>query len=269
MDNKQLDLKKYGPWALIVGGSDGLGESFARKLGAQGFKLVLAARRPGPLNALAEDLRAQGVEVKTVSVDMTKPDGLDLIRTVTDALEIGLLIYNAGVVGGPADFVKQNPEQYQGYIALNVTGHAELSHHFGGLMFERRRGGILLVGSTGSFMGSPGLAIYCGVKAFSRIFSEGFWYEGQKYGVDVLHLCVAFTNTPTIVNLGLDVTHAQSSDVAALEGLDNLANGPIFIAGGRGEVESVMQRSLLPGRAQAIRDSVIDVGPSYEPGSTS
>ena len=68
---------------------------------------------------MAEDLRAKGAEVRTVSADMTKSNGLDLIRAVTDDLEIGLLIYNAGVVGGPADFVKQDPEQYQGYIALN------------------------------------------------------------------------------------------------------------------------------------------------------
>lgn len=51
-----MDLEKYGPWALVVGGSEGIGESYARKLAAQGFNLVLTARKTGPLQALAEDL---------------------------------------------------------------------------------------------------------------------------------------------------------------------------------------------------------------------
>jgi short-subunit dehydrogenase len=259
---ENLDLEKYGPWALIVGGSDGVGEAFSRKLAAQGFKLVIAARREGPLNALADDLRGQGAEVRVLSVDMTDPTALQKVEAATDDIEVGLLIYNAGVVGGPDDFINQDPAQFRGYIDLNVLRPAELSHHFGGLMSRRGRGGIILVGSTGSFMGSPGLAVYCGVKAFSRIFSEGFWLESQKYGVDVLHLVLGFTATPTIERLGLDTRYAQSPDDAAQEGLDNLAHGPLWIANGPANLEGVVARSEIAGRAEAIRASVIQTGSS-------
>lgn len=249
-----MDLKAYGPWALIIGGSDGLGESFARKLAAQGFKLVLVARRPGPLEALAEDLRAQGVEVRIASVDMTQPDALEQVGKVTDDIEVGLLIYNAGVILGGGEFIRQPPEHYLRNIALNVTGHAAFSHHYGGLMCARGRGGIILVGSTGSFMGSPGLsAMYCGVKAFSRIFSEGIWHEMEKHGVAVLHFCLDYTDTPTNQKQGLDLAHAQSPDSAAQQALDNISNGPILIAGGQAQFDGAAQRSLLPGRAEAVR----------------
>lgn len=251
-----MDPKKYGPWALVIGGSDGTGESFVRKLAAQGLNMVIVSRRPGPLNALAEDLRAQGAEVRTASVDMTEPDALDQVRKVTDDIEVGLLIYNAGVVVVPSDFIKQDPEHYRRNIALNVTGHVEFSHHYGRLMCTRGRGGIILVGSNGSFMSSPGLpAIYCGVKAFSRIFSEGIWHEMEKHGVDVLHFCLDFTGTPTNQKQGIDITHAQSPDSAAQQALDNIANGPILIAGGPAQFEGAAQRSLLPGRAEAVRAS--------------
>jgi short-subunit dehydrogenase len=260
MGGENLDLGKYGPWALIVGGSDGVGEAFAHKLAAQGFKLIIAARRPGPLNALAEELRGQGAEVRTLSVDMTEPAALQKVQAATSDIEVGLLIYNAGVVGGPDDFIKQDPEQFRGYIDLNVLRPAELSHHFGGLMCSRGRGGIILVGSTGSFMGSPGLAIYCGVKAFSRIFSEGFWFESQKYGVDVLHLVLGFTATPTIERLGLDTSFAQAPDAAAQEGLDNLAHGPIWIANAEANLDGVVARSQVSNRAEAVRASVIPTG---------
>src|SRR5580692_10972129 len=47
-----ITAEKYGPWAVIAGGSEGLGASFARNLGSHGINLVLIARRPGPLEEL-------------------------------------------------------------------------------------------------------------------------------------------------------------------------------------------------------------------------
>jgi short-subunit dehydrogenase len=65
------DLKKYGPWALITGGSEGVGAEAARQLAADGFKLVLVARKPEPLEALKAELEAKGTEVRIKSVDLS------------------------------------------------------------------------------------------------------------------------------------------------------------------------------------------------------
>ena len=81
-----MDVEKYGPWALVIGGSEGVGAAFARKLAAGGFKLVLLARKPGPLEALAAELREGGAEVRVLSVDLTQPDALQRARSVTDDL---------------------------------------------------------------------------------------------------------------------------------------------------------------------------------------
>lgn len=256
-----MTLKKYGPWALIVGGSEGVGESFARKLATQGFKLVLAARKSGPLKTLAEELGAKGVEVRTLSMDLTKPEALQKARAVTDDIEIGLLIYNAGVVPTHGDFVKQDPELHRSLVAINVLGQAEFTHHYGGLMCERRRGGIIVVGSMGSFVGSPNLTVYCGVKAFSRIFSEGLWFECEKYGVDVLHMCLGFTATPSLQRLGIDTSLAARPDAIAQEGLDNIAHGPILLAGGRPTHERALAYSRIENRAEVVRASVIQIVP--------
>ena len=51
--------QKYGPWAVIAGGSEGVGASFAHQLGAAGINLVLIARKPGPLEATAQEVRAR------------------------------------------------------------------------------------------------------------------------------------------------------------------------------------------------------------------
>lgn len=101
-----MDAKKYGPWALLIGGSEGVGAAFARKLAASGFKLVLVARKRGPLDEVAAELRANGAEVRVLSADLSQPDVLDKVRTVTDDVEIGLLIYNAGANSTRGMFVE-------------------------------------------------------------------------------------------------------------------------------------------------------------------
>src|SRR5882757_7197729 len=63
--------EQYGPWAVIAGGSEGTGESFAVRLAAQGVNLVLVARKPAPLEALAERLRKSSkVQVRTLAQDL-------------------------------------------------------------------------------------------------------------------------------------------------------------------------------------------------------
>lgn len=248
-----MQLERYGPWALIVGGSEGVGASFARKLAAGGFKLVLAARKPGPLETLAEELRGQGAEVRTLSIDLAKHDAIERMRTITDDIEIGLMIYNAGANEMRGNFVELAPETYRAVIGVNVVGQSEFARHYGAAMCARGRGGMILTGSLSGFIGSPGLATYGGAKAFSRIFSEALWAECAPFGVDVLHLVIGFTATPAMERLGIDVAKAQSPDEVAQEGLDNLANGPIWIMGGQAGRDLATLRSKLENRAETLK----------------
>jgi short-subunit dehydrogenase len=244
--------ENYGPWALIVGGSEGIGASFARKLAAAKFNLVIVARKPGPLEEVAGDARRFGVEVRCVSADLSNADALDKVRAATDDIEVGFLIYNAGANNTRGNFVELDPEVYRSVIAITVVGQAEFVRHYGGLMRTRGRGGIILGGSASNFLGSPTLAAYTGAKAFSRIFSESLWAECKPLGIDVLHMVIGFTDTPAMRRLGLDTSKAQSPDDAAQEALDNLKNGPLLILGGPKAVELAVRRSSLENRAELI-----------------
>ena len=248
-----MDLQKYGPWALVVGGSEGVGASFARMLAADGFKLVLVARKPGPLQALAGELAATGTEVRILSADLSHADALDRVRTVTDDIDVGLLIYNAGANNTRGNFVELPAEVTRAVIAINVTGQSEFARHYGAAMCRRGRGGMILCGSQSGYMGAPSLAAYTAAKAFSRVFTEALWAECGALGVDVLHLNVGFTATPAMERLGIDTAAAQTPDEVAREGLDNIANGPVWIAGGEASRERARQRSVVDGRADAIR----------------
>src|SRR6185312_3038686 len=100
----------------------------------------------------------------------------------------------------------------------NVIGQSEFARHYGARMRPRGRGGIILAGSMAGYMGAPSLAAYCGAKAFSRIFTEALWAEGQAFGIDVLHLCIGFTATPAMQRLGYDLSAAQAPEAVAQEG---------------------------------------------------
>ena len=88
--------------ALITGASAGLGREFARQLAAGGKDLVLVARRPEPMEALAGELRAaHGVNVEVLSADLSDPatPGQLFEEVSGRGLEIDFLVNNAGSEG--------------------------------------------------------------------------------------------------------------------------------------------------------------------------
>ncbi|RZI87138.1 MAG: SDR family NAD(P)-dependent oxidoreductase [Microbacterium sp.] len=247
------DRETYGPWALIAGGSEGLGAEFATQLAADGFNLVLLARKPVPLEETATACRALGVEVRPLAVDLTDPRAVAKVTAETDDIEVGLLIYNAGANTHSEEFLDGDLDAFGEVVTLNVTTLMALVHHYGNAMRSRGRGGIILVGSMASYMGSTHHTVYGGVKAFSRIFAESLWLELREHGVHVVELVLGVTRTPAMARVGLDfevpgMKVAEPADVAR-EGLANLANGPVHIAAGNDEYLSMRTH---PDRAKVV-----------------
>ncbi|QIK76154.1 SDR family NAD(P)-dependent oxidoreductase [Nocardioides piscis] len=230
------DLQKYGPWAVVAGGSEGVGASFAHQLAEAGFNLVLLARKAGPLEETAAAARGHGVDVRTLAVDLTEPDALKQVREVTDDLEVGLLVFNAGANTYGHEFVTGDLDGFQRVIDLNIHAQLALVHHFGAPMRERRRGGILLVGSLAGFMGQAQISIYSAVKAFCRVFAEGLWLEMREHDVDVVEFVLGVTRTPAMARAGLNFDipglHVSEPDDVARQALAALRDGPVQVAAG-------------------------------------
>lgn len=246
------DPTTYGPWAVIAGGSEGVGASFARQLAESGLNLVLLARKPGPLAETAEAARALGVEVRTLAVDLVEPDALEQIREVTDDVEVGLLVFNAGANTYGHEFVTGELDRFQQVIDLNITTQLALVQHFGAPMKQRRRGGILLVGSLAGFMGQAQISIYSAVKAFCRVFAEGLWLEMREHDVDVVEFVLGVTRTPAMARAGLNFDipgmHVSEPDDVARQALAALRDGPVQVAAGNEravEVRSGTDRARL------------------------
>jgi short-subunit dehydrogenase len=194
------------------------------------------ARKPGPLEALATEIRQRyGTEIRTLALDLTADDMLKQLEQVTQDIEVGLLIYNAGSMDRMPEFLDDTHEGVLHTIERNVVGPAVLCHHFGREMRERGRGGILLVSSLAALAGCGRTVCYAATKAFDQILAEGLWYELRPSGVDVLCLMLGTTRTPAMERLGMRMDDpanpAMDPDDAAREGLEQLPHGPTWIAG--------------------------------------
>jgi len=251
MNNIKPD--QYGPWALIAGGSEGIGLCFARELAAAGFNLLLLARRNEPLQAARQQLCSEfPVAIRTHTLDLTATDLEEQLAGIISGLEIGLLIYNAGAMHGVGLFLDEPLEKARKLIRLNCHGPVVFSHHLGNAMRARGRGGIILLSSLSGLTGGAYVATYAATKAFDIVLAESLWAELAPHGVHVLGLVAGATDTPAMAATGVSFASGEAMDPAdvARAGLQQLPHGPVHIAGDGNR----MAASLLRGddRRQSI-----------------
>jgi len=278
MSGLDPDFKeKYGPWALVCGASDGIGEAFAQQLAAAGVNVVLMARREALLQEVARRLEADhNVETRLLVADLTSPELMEDVRSATQDLEIGLLIYVTGAATDHIDFVDAGLDFWIQQLRLNCDGPVLLGHHFGAKMRSRRRGGMMFLTSLACQSGASRLSIYCGTKAFDQMFAESLWHEMSPYGVDVLSLMVGATHTPTAdETLGLDFTAlfpdpdmVATAEQVARDGLENIGNGPVYVASDL--MRDALQHLSPQARAEAVESgslmtAQLDRFDAYEP----
>jgi hypothetical protein len=186
------------PVALVTGASAGIGVEFARQLAAQGYDLVLVARRGDRLDVLAAHISAAnpGCNVRVMARDLALPEAPAEIASELGraGVELDLLVNNAGH-GLIGTFVKQPPENAAAQIAVNVAALVALTRAFVPGMVARRSGGVINVASTASFQAVPNMAVYGATKAFVLSFSEAVHEEVRHTGVRVVALCPGATST--------------------------------------------------------------------------
>jgi short-subunit dehydrogenase len=228
--------ERYGPWAVVAGGSDGIGASFARALARRGLDLVLLARRAEVLDAFAAEVRAaHGVQVRTVVADLTGPQAIAELAAATADLEIGLFIANAGGDDSTALFLDKDLDKHLALVRRNCLSVIEAAYRFGGPMVRRGRGGVIVASSGAAWAGGAHLAAYGATKAFDLILAEGLWAEWHDLGVDVLGLVITATDTPSMHRAleakGGSFGPLADPDDVAVAALDHLGDGPTWMCG--------------------------------------
>ncbi len=200
MTQDNMSVKQtYGPWALILGASEGVGSAFVCALAEQGLNIVLVSRRQSTMEAVAADVRDRfPVETRILELDLFSPDAMQTLNGATEDLEIGFVVNCAGGDADFGPFLDRSIESQEALLHRNCTLLMRTCHHFGSQMVKRGRGGIVILSSGAAVAGAPGLATYSGTKAFDLLFAESLWGELKPKGVDVLCLMLADTDTPTL-----------------------------------------------------------------------
>jgi len=184
-------------YALVTGASSGIGECFARALGARQWNLVLVARTEQKLSALAEELgSAHGIQAAPLPVDLSAPGAAGRLAAILQErqLEIGLLVNNAGF-GARGRFDRLSLDRQSEMLRLNVHALMELTHWLLSPMLEKRQGAIINVSSTSGFQPVPFTAVYSATKALVTSFSMSLAEELRPHGIIVVTLCPGGTQT--------------------------------------------------------------------------
>ncbi|MCC5859232.1 MAG: SDR family oxidoreductase [Ectothiorhodospiraceae bacterium] len=195
MSIKQLfDLT--GRVAMITGGSRGLGLQMAEALGELGAKIAITARKQHELDAAAEQLRAQGVDVLTVAGNLAQ---FDTIPGMADQVirhfgPIDILVNNAGTSwGAPAE--DYPVDGWNKVMDLNVNALWLLTQYVGReCMIPRRYGKIINIASTAGLRASmdmQAIAYYTSKGAVVN-HTRGLASEWGRHNITVNAICPGF-----------------------------------------------------------------------------
>lgn len=183
--------------ALITGASAGIGAAFAELLAAEGFDLVLVARRAERLDQLGQALADKyGIAARSLPADLADPASPARIcdQLAEWGMEIDVLINNAGLSGSTA-FTETPWEKIAAELQIQVNTATELIHRLAPAMQARRWGRIINLSSIAAFQPPAESLLYTGIKTYTLNMSQALNMELSRDGVHVTALCPGFTHS--------------------------------------------------------------------------
>lgn len=154
--------------AIITGASSGIGRAAALLFSSEGAAVVLNARGKAALEGVAEEIRARGGKVRTVTGDVSHPETHEAL--VAEAVEafggLDIAFNNAGTVGPVKPLADVAVTEWQATLAVNLTSAFLASRCQIPAMLKRNGGTIIFTSSfVGTSVGLPDMATYAAAKA--------------------------------------------------------------------------------------------------------
>jgi NADP-dependent 3-hydroxy acid dehydrogenase YdfG len=165
-----------GKIVFISGASSGIGAATALAFGAEGARLLLAARRTDKLTEIATQAMERGAEaVHTIALDVR--DRQVVAQTIAELpaewAAIDILVNNAGLSRGLDKLYAGNIDDWEEMIDTNVKGLLYVTRAVVPGMVERGSGHVVNLGSTAGEITYPGGAVYCATKAAEHALNDG------------------------------------------------------------------------------------------------
>jgi uncharacterized protein len=181
------------PLAVVTGASSGIGLELAKLFAAADFNLVIAAE-DDELHQAAAGIRAAGVSVDAVQVDLATPPGVEeLVRRITRPVDA--LALNAGVGAGGAFVNGTDLRDELRIVDLNCRSTVHLAKLLLPAMVVRGQGRVLITSSIASTMPGSFQAVYSASKSFDQSFALALRNELKDTGVTITALMPGPTDT--------------------------------------------------------------------------
>lgn len=245
------------PVALVTGAGTGIGRATALRLARDGHAVALAGRRPGPLEAVAEEIRSCGAPATTIPGDVSSPEGAQLAvsETVGAHRRLDVLVCNHGV-GDSAPVGDETPDGWERTMRINLTGPFLLARAALPHLLEHH-GSVVTVASTNGWLAGPGWASYCTSKAGLIMLTRCLANDYGPRGLRANCVCPGWVRTPmgdSDMALVRDAWDVSTEDAYWLCNRDT----PLRRAGTPEEVAEVIA-FLASDRATYVSGAVIPV----------
>ena len=183
-----------GRRALVAGASSGIGAASAVALAEAGAEVTLAARGRDALEALAAEMTAAGMTVRTLPLDVSDIAATGEAVAVEGPFDI--LVNSAGLARHAAA-IETDPDDYDAVTDLNVRGAYFLTRAVArGLLSAKRPGSLINVSSQMAHVGGIDRTVYCATKHAVEGFSKSMAIEWGRAGIRVNTICPTFIRTP-------------------------------------------------------------------------
>lgn len=188
-----------GRTALVTGASTGIGRATAKTLADAGAQVGLAARTAAKLEAVAEEIEAEGGDACVVPTDVRDPEQVEsMVTTVRDTFGgLDVMVNNAGVGHWESEGVLDGDlDEWTQEIEVNLLGLMYGTHCAANVMSEEGAGDIVNVGSgSGRTTAQPWVS-YVASKWGVRGFTESSMRDLREAGIRVTHLVPGAVETP-------------------------------------------------------------------------
>lgn len=234
----KMNTENRNKYALITGGTSGIGYELAKLLAKDGYSLILVARNEDRLQEVTNEFKVLGVEVTPLAKDLFK-DGAakEVYNEVKQmGIQVDVLVNDAGQ-GQAGRFTDVELQRHLDIIHLNVVSLVTLTKLFLDDMVKRNEGKVLQLGSILSKTPAPYFAVYAASKAFVLSFSEALSYELKDANVTITCLMPGRTDTDFFHKADMEHTKEYQKELddpaeAAKNGYEALMSGESRIISG-------------------------------------
>jgi short-subunit dehydrogenase len=245
--------KKYGPWAIVVGAAEGLGEAYSIALAQRKLNLVMVDVQLSAMKKLALELEIEyGIETKQIHLDLSEKGAANEIMKASKEAESGLLVYNAAFsIIRP--FVEHTSSELDTFIEVNTRTQIQLIHAFSERLIDQNRaGGIIMMSSLAGLIGMQLVSAYAATKAFTWNLAEAIHQELKPYRIDVMACIAGATTTPAYLKTdpkyGMIKPAVMKPGEVAEAALKKLGKNTLFIPGFSNRFNYFILTRLVPRR---------------------